>query len=74
MPAFSDPALRSGAAKSKEEAEGEQACAAARNSAGSPAGASEAASQHGVCIDPREHVAQVGGRCLGTEGWTPISL
>ena len=42
MPAFSDPAQRSGAAKSKEEAEGEQACAAPRDGAGSPAGNAQA--------------------------------
>ena len=47
MPAFSDPARRSGAAKSKEEAEGQQACAAARDSAGSPTGEAQA-TEHGA--------------------------
>jgi len=38
----SDPAERSGAAKSKEEAEGQQACAATRNGAGGTAGEAQA--------------------------------
>ncbi len=46
MPAFNDPARRSGAAKSKEEAEGnrsgEHARRAASDAAGSPAGYAQA--------------------------------
>ena len=65
MPRAKRPALRPGAAKSKEQAEGEQPYAGPRETAGSPAGASEAASQHQACIDPRESVAQVGAaECL----------
>ena len=60
MPAFNDPAQRSGAAKSKEEAEGQQACAATRNSAGRTAGEAQA-TEHGRCIADRAGMATERG-------------
>jgi hypothetical protein len=47
MPAPNDPARRSGAAKSKEEADCQQACGATRNRAGSPTGEVHG-TEHGV--------------------------
>ena len=49
MPAFNDPAQRSGAAKSKEEAEGQQACGATRNGAGGSTGEAHA-TEHGQLV------------------------
>jgi len=48
MPAFSDPARRSGAAKSKEEADGQQACGATRNGAGGPTDEAHATEHGGI--------------------------
>jgi hypothetical protein len=48
MPAFSDPARRSGAAKSKEEAEGQQACGATHNNAGGPTDEAHATEHAGL--------------------------
>ena len=48
MPAFSDPARRSGAAKSKEEAEGQKACGATRNGAGGTTGEAHATEHIGA--------------------------
>ena len=66
MPAFNDPTRRSGAAKSKEEAEGYQACATARYSAGSPTGKAQAA-EHGGVIRGRGAIGKLEGLGLADQ-------
>ena len=71
MPAFSDPARRSGAAKSKEEADCQQACGATRNGAGSPTGDAHG-TEHGAIIAGRLGKRNRDGR--GPQGNRVIAL
>jgi len=75
MPAVSTPAGRSGAAKSKEEAEGQQAQASARRDAGGSAGQADAATEHEGVYRGFGRGAQWGSPGRDNHGaWDPVQV